>query len=189
MDTTSVRPRKAGTRNDEALARSQASGASTERFEDAVRIHATELFRFAYWKVKDRALAEDLVQETFARAWRSWDSLEDRNAARGWLYTILRNEVARNFERQQPVLADESELENMVAEAQSGVAEGVEMQDLLGALPETYREPLLLQVLGGFSCAEIGKILSLSEGAVMQRVSRARAALRELALGATVRKD
>jgi RNA polymerase sigma-70 factor (ECF subfamily) len=48
----------------------------------------------------------------------------------------------------------------------------------------TIREPLLLQVLGGFSCAEIGAILSTSEGALMQRVSRARAALREIASGA-----
>ena len=56
----------------------------------------------------------------------------------------------------------------------------IDMNTALGKLPDTYREPLLLQVLGGFNCAEISVIMSVSESNVMQRVSRARRALREL---------
>ena len=55
-------------------------------------------------------------------------------------------------------------------------------------LPQAYRDPLLLQVLGGFSCAEIGSMMELSEGAVMTRLTRARIALRKFAAGAAQRK-
>ena len=64
-------------------------------FESLVRAYSSELYRYAYWLCRDRFTAEDLVQETFARAWKSWDDLRDDKAAKSWLYTILRNEHAR----------------------------------------------------------------------------------------------
>ena len=146
-----------------------------------VRLYSTELFRFAYWKTRDRGLAEDVVQEAFARAWKNKEDLKDREAARSWLYTIVRNEIARVYERERPVQADEEAIERLVAQGQSSPHGKAEMDDLLNALPEGYREPLLLQVLGGYTCAEIGGILSISEAAVMKRVSRARETLRGLA--------
>lgn len=150
-------------------------------FESAARLYSAELFRFAYWKVKDRGLAEDLVQDTLIRAWKAWDDLKDRRADKSWLYSILRNEIARHYERDRPQTQDDAELDELPDLGQTGVEQGAEMQSLLNALPEQYREPLLLQVLGGFTCAEIGEIMALSEAAVMQRVSRARLALRKLA--------
>lgn len=150
-------------------------------FESTARIYSAELFRFAYWKVKDRGLAEDLVQDALLRAWKAWDSLKDRHAEKSWLYSILRNEIARHYERVRPEMQDDADLDELPDLSQTGAEQGVEMQSLLNALPEQYREPLLLQVLGGFTCAEIGGIMSLSEAAVMQRVSRARLALRKLA--------
>jgi len=150
-------------------------------FESAARTYSAELFRFAYWKVKDRGLAEDLVQDTLLRAWKAWASLKDRHAGKSWLYRILRNEIARYYERARLQMQEGAELDELPELGQTGVEQGVEMQNLLNALPEQYREPLLLQVLGGFTCAEIGAIMSLSEAAVMQRVSRARLALRKLA--------
>ena len=150
-------------------------------FESAARVYSAELFRFAYWKVNDRGLAEDLVQDTLLRAWKAWDGLKDRQAEKGWLYSILRNEIARHYGRAQPQTDDSAELDELPDLSQTGAEKGAEMQSLLNALPEKYREPLLLQVLGGFSTAEIGAIMSLSEAAVMQRVSRARLALRKLA--------
>ncbi|MCV5390693.1 hypothetical protein OFC62_38855, partial [Escherichia coli] len=55
---------------------------------------------------KDKAIAEDLVQETCLRAWKSLDSLQDEKAAKSWLITILRRENARRFERKQFDLVD-----------------------------------------------------------------------------------
>ena len=66
-----------------------------KRYEALVRAFHADIYRYAYWLVKDKAVAEDIVQETFLRAWRSLDSLKDEKAAKSWLITILRRENAR----------------------------------------------------------------------------------------------
>jgi RNA polymerase sigma-70 factor (ECF subfamily) len=60
-----------------------------------------DLLRFAHWLARDRALAEDIVQEALLRAWRSRDALKDQAAARAWLLTIVRREHARLYERKR----------------------------------------------------------------------------------------
>ncbi|MGO2562437.1 MAG: sigma factor, partial [Pseudoalteromonas nigrifaciens] len=72
-----------------------------KRYEALVHVYHKELYRFAYWLCRDPHIADDLVQETFLRAWRSLDSLLDQKAAKSWLLTILRRENARRFERKQ----------------------------------------------------------------------------------------
>ena len=72
-----------------------------QRYEALVHVYHKELYRFAYWLCNDPTIADDLVQETFLRAWRSLDSLLDQKAAKPWLLTILRRENARRFERKQ----------------------------------------------------------------------------------------
>lgn len=118
------------------------------------------------------------MQETFARAWRSWAELRDINVAKAWLVTILRNEMARSFARNRPAANID-----LVAEADLPALppfeSRLEVAQIVNLLPETYREPLLLQVLGGFSCAEIAGMLGTTEGAVMTRLTRARQALRQ----------
>ena len=76
------------------------------RYEALVLALHGDIFRYAYWLVKDKAIAEDIVQETFLRAWKSLDSLKDEKAAKSWLITILRRENARRFERKQFDLVD-----------------------------------------------------------------------------------
>ena len=119
-----------------------------------------------------------MVQETFARAWKSWAELRDVALAKAWLVTIMRNELARSYSRNKPALDIDA-----VGEAELPALPSFESQletaQLVSLLPETYREPLLLQVLGGFSCAEIAGMLGTSEGAVMTRLTRARQALRQ----------
>jgi RNA polymerase sigma-70 factor (ECF subfamily) len=145
-----------------------------------VRAYSAELFRYAYWLSRDRFVAEELVQETFARAWQSWGQLREERAARGWLYTILRNENARRHERKPLEIAEDLDLETIPDGGAARAERAVEVRQALAALPLSYREPLLLQVLGGYSCAEIARIMNLSTGAVMTRLSRARLALRKL---------
>src|ERR1700755_1364259 len=73
------------------------------------RLFATlrpELLRFAWWLARDRAVAEDVVQEALLRAWRSRASLKDPAAARGWLLTIVRREHARLYERKRLEVVD-----------------------------------------------------------------------------------
>ena len=150
-------------------------------FERLVRAYSAELYRYAYWLSRDRFTAEDLVQETFARAWSSWPSLRDEGAARKWLYAILHNENARLFERKRLDIADDQELDALEDHRLGDAYSEIEMREALHALPESYREPLLLQVLGGFSCEEIAQLMDIKPGAVMTRLCRARLALRKRA--------
>ena len=60
------------------------------RFEKLARKYSTDLYRYAMWICGNDALAKDLVQETFLRAWRALDSLKSEKAAKSWLITILR---------------------------------------------------------------------------------------------------
>ena len=145
-------------------------------FERTVRAFSADLYRFAYWLCRDRFLAEDLVQEAFARGWRNWSELRDPSLAKAWLMTILRHEYARTFGRNRLDVvheADESELPSIPS-----FERGLELDQILAMLPMSYREPLLLQTIGGFSCREIAAMLATSEGAVMTRLTRARQALR-----------
>jgi RNA polymerase sigma-70 factor (ECF subfamily) len=128
-----------------------------------------------------------VVQETFARAWKSWAELRDVTLAKAWLVTILRNELARSYSRNKPALDIDG-----VGEAELPAVPSFESQletaQIVSLLPATYREPLLLQVLGGFSCAEIAGMLGITEGAVMTRLTRARQALRKQAEPAQSRR-
>lgn len=122
-------------------------------------------------------MAEDLVQETFARAWSAWRDLRDPALAKAWLMTILRNERVRLYSRKQifvHVELDEDQMPSVPS-----IEAGLEIAQIVALLPETYREPLLLQVLGGFSCAEIADMLGTTEGAVMTRLTRARQSFRQ----------
>jgi RNA polymerase sigma-70 factor (ECF subfamily) len=148
------------------------------KFESMVKAYSADLYRFAYWLCRDRPLAEDLVQESFTRAWKSWDKLHDENAVKAWLFTILRREHARRYERKQLEI-EEQGLDELMATGTGGIAQ-LEMREALFKLPPTYREPLVLQALGGFSGREIGAILEINEAAVMTRLTRARQALRKL---------
>ncbi|MFH1814911.1 MAG: sigma-70 family RNA polymerase sigma factor [Pseudomonadota bacterium] len=146
-------------------------------FEQAVRAFSPDLYRFAWWLCRDKFVAEDLVQETFVRAWKAWDDIKDSNATKSWLITIVRREHARLYERKQFDYVD-VELEDLQIAADHEPMELFEMENLLGSLPLTLREPLVLQALGGFSCAEIATMLETTEGAIMTRLTRARQALR-----------
>jgi RNA polymerase sigma-70 factor, ECF subfamily len=139
-----------------------------------------DLLRFAHWLARDRSLAEDIVQESLLRAWRSRDTLKDRGAARAWLLTIVRREHARLYERKRLELVSLDEALDSQAPAKAADPEGdlFTLRNAIMRLPIEYREPLLLQVLGGFSTEEIARELALSSTAVLTRLFRARNKLR-----------
>jgi RNA polymerase sigma-70 factor (ECF subfamily) len=150
-----------------------------------VRAYSADLYRYAHSLCRDRHLAEDVVQEAFVRAWKAWLELRDPAQAKAWLFTIVRNECARSFARKHLETCDIDETE---LPAVPSFEARLETAQIVGLLPLTYREPLLLQVLGGFSCAEIAVMLGTSEGAVMTRLTRARQALRQQYLDSTKRR-
>jgi RNA polymerase sigma-70 factor (ECF subfamily) len=152
------------------------------RFQALCQSLRPDLLRFAFWLSRDRALAEDVVQETLLRAWKAQDSLVEEGAAKPWFLTIVRREYARTFERKRFVTLDVEELvakeEPMLAAADD--QDLAEMRAALFKLPDEYREPLVLQVLMGYSTAEIAAELDLSGAAVLTRLFRARKQLRAL---------
>ena len=141
-----------------------------------------ELLRFAHWLARDRSIAEDIVQEALLRAWRSRDALKDPAAARPWLLTIVRREHARLYERKRLELVSLDDVVEIPDSARTAAPDGelLAMRYAIMKLPLAYREPLALQVLGGFSAEEIARELSLSSTAVLTRLFRARHRLREL---------
>jgi len=150
------------------------------RFDALARRYADDLFGFSVWLCGDHALAKDLVQETFMRAWKALDNLNDVNAAKSWLITILRREYARTFERKVPPLTDIDGMELPETDELNPDerAERTLLRSAIGRLDAKYREPLLLQVILGLSTKEIADQLDLTESAVMTRVFRAREKLK-----------
>ena len=144
-----------------------------------------DLVRFAFWLARDRALAEDVVQEALLRAWKSLDALEDEAKAKQWMLTIVRREHARVWERKRLEVVDldalvRAEANVLAAEDDAAVRE---MREALFRLDDDYREPLVLQVMMGYTTDEIAAHMGLTQGAVLTRLFRARQKLRK-ALGA-----
>lgn len=149
------------------------------QFEALVRGHSTDLYRYAYWLCGQDALAQDLVQDTFLRAWRALDTLREVGAVKAWLITILRREHARLFERKAMPAEDIDELDLPDPQATpEHRTEESALRAAIGRLEPKYREPLVLQVIGGFSCAEIAEQLGIGEAAVMTQLFRARQKLK-----------
>ena len=154
----------------------------TKRYELLVKHYHADLYRYGYWLCKDPDIAQDLVQETFLRAWKSLDSLLDAGAAKAWLITIVRRENARRFERRQFDYDDAAEQDSLPDTAQTSAEQDCDNDTLrrhMAALAEEYREPLVLQVLGGFSSDEIAAVLQLNVNTVNTRLVRARKLLRD----------
>ncbi|MCL1059315.1 sigma-70 family RNA polymerase sigma factor [Shewanella gelidimarina] len=159
------------------------------RYDSLVRALHTDIYRYAYWLCGDKHVAEDITQETFLRAWRSLDSLKDEKAAKSWLITILRRENARRFERKQFNYSDVEQefIEDTFSSSTEDHAEQHLLQRQISKLELEYREPLLLQVIGGFSGEEIAKILDLNRNTVMTRLFRARNQLKDALEQPTIR--
>ena len=149
------------------------------KYEALVRGYHRDLYRYAYWLCKDPAIAEDLVQETCLRAWKALDSLQDEKAAKAWLITILRRENARRFERKSFDLVDIEDHPGDVTTNDEDHHQHRWLKQQIMRLDEEYREPLFLQVIGGFSGEDIAQLLNLNKNTVMTRLFRARNQLKE----------
>lgn len=153
-----------------------------KRYEALVDEFYQDVYRYGFWLSRNQAVAEDLVQETFLRAWRSFDSLQNIKAAKAWLFTILRRENARLYERYRPDLIDIDDVS--LAEDDAGDPDQrqhqAELHQAIMRLDKDYRDPLLLQVIGGFSGKEIADILDLNNNTVMTRLFRARSKLKNM---------
>ena len=160
---------------------SNVAAARRRRFDELVGVFHQDMYRYAAWLSRDRTIAEDVVQESLLRAWKSLDSLREDAAAKHWLLTIVRRENARYFERRRLETVD---IDNLTPSQEALLAnqpneELDEMRAAIYRLDDDYREPLVLQVLMGYSTNEIAEMMKLKQGAVLTRLHRARHKLRD----------
>ncbi len=155
-------------------------GRSPSHFDQVVRAYTAELFHFTLWLARDRHRAEDILQEALTRAWRNWNHVKDESARRSWLYSIVRNEFYRDA-RKGARDAEEMDDEMLAQIAdERDFTRGLELRQIMDRLPSQFLEPLVLQNLAGLTCEEVAAVLGVSVGAAMTRMSRARAALRDM---------
>ncbi|UCC84442.1 MAG: sigma-70 family RNA polymerase sigma factor [Gemmatimonadota bacterium] len=155
-------------------------------FEIEALPHLDAVFRFATMLSGDPVHAEDLVQETMLRAFRSWDRFRSGTNARAWLFTILRNvfisDYRRNRRKDQAVDLSEVEEITLVEPMEGKDPEArllhhlidSEVLECIGQLPDVYRATLLLSDVEGLSYEEVAKVLDLPLGTVKSRLFRAR---------------
>jgi RNA polymerase sigma-70 factor (ECF subfamily) len=161
---------------------SNAHAERKRRFDRLVTVMHRDMYRYAAWLSRDPSVAEDVVQEAMLRAWKSLDALREDAAAKQWLLTIVRRENARHFERRRLETVDIDELtaaqSAMLAETDDADVDEVRMA--IFRLDDEYREPLVLQVLLGYSTGEIAELMNIRQGTVLTRLHRARIRLKQI---------
>jgi RNA polymerase sigma-70 factor (ECF subfamily) len=174
-----------------------------ERFEREVLPLLPSLYSAALRMTRNPADAEDLVQETYLRAYRGFSGFEEGTNLRAWMYRILTNTFINSYRKKQrePVTVQEDDLDEWYLYdklGENGVEPSAEaevirsmpdedVQRALEALPEGFRLAVLLADVEGFSYKEIAEILGIPIGTVMSRLHRGRRAL-EKALWERVRE-
>jgi RNA polymerase sigma-70 factor (ECF subfamily) len=153
-----------------------------ERFEAEALPHLRSLYATALRLTKNAHDAEDLVQETFLRAFRAFDRFTPGSNVRAWLYTILHRVRTDAFRRagRSPVTVEMEGDGPAVPPSQDAHASGADLARALGELPEVFRMAVMLRDIDELSYDEIARVLGVPIGTVMSRIHRGRALLRKL---------
>jgi RNA polymerase sigma-70 factor (ECF subfamily) len=170
-------------------------GNRSREFEDTALVHIDTLYRSALRLTHDRAEAEDLVQETYLRAFRGFHRFNPGTNCRAWLLTILRNEFLRRLRQgghevlhgdpgdRDPGVTSATDAGRLRGHPEEQLLQTVLHGDVdraLKALPLAYREVVILADLEELSYREIAQIVGCPMGTVMSRLARGRARLRGL---------
>lgn len=155
-------------------------------FEKEALVHLDALYRVALRLTGNASDADDLVQETMLKAYRSWEQYQPGTNAKGWLLTILRNSFINEYRRRtrHPETVDVDTIEPFAVfqDIQEDDPQGAffdkivddEVLRAIDGLPEAFRETVVLSDVEGMSYQEIGKILGIPVGTVKSRLFRAR---------------
>src|SRR5438067_6287893 len=172
--------------------------ADKARFEELAMEYMGSLYTAALRMTRNPADAEDLVQETYLKAYRAFDSFQEGTNLKAWLYRILTNTFINSYraKKRRPDESDIDDVENLYLYRRLGGLEGAaagrsaedevldhftesEVKEALESLPEQFRIAVLLGDVEGFSYKEIAEILEIPIGTVMSRLHRGRRALQK----------
>ena len=170
-----------------------------EDFTHDAMQHAPQLFSTAMRMTRNRSDAEDLVQETFIKAWRSFATYQQGTNLRAWLFRIMTNTYINKYNAQQrkPTetelddveelflykrlgSVDQSQLSQSAEDQMLSLFTDDEVKKALEELPEQFRIPVLMSDVEGFSYKEIAEILEIPLGTVMSRLHRGRKAMQKM---------
>jgi RNA polymerase sigma-70 factor (ECF subfamily) len=170
--------------------------ADQANFERDAMQYAPQLYSAALRMTRNPADAEDVVQETFLKAYRAYHSYTEGTNLKAWLYRILTNTYINKYRKAQrrPSEVELGELQDLYLYKRLGEVSGASQSaeadmlnefvdtdviEALESLPETFRFPVLLADVDGFSYKEIAEILDVPIGTVMSRLHRGRKALQK----------
>lgn len=167
-----------------ASAPAPAIATARERFDAEAMPHLNDLVRTATRMMGDRGKAEDVVQEVYLQAWKSFDRFAAGTNCRAWLFKILFHCVSHERRRwfRFPLLKEKEEFLEANLPAAMPVPEKLSDADILAALdriPADFRSVVLLVDVEEFAYKDVAEILSIPIGTVMSRLSRGRKGLRD----------
>jgi RNA polymerase sigma-70 factor (ECF subfamily) len=175
-----------------------AAMADQARFAELAMEHMSSLYTAALRMTRNPAEAEDLVQETYLKAYRSFGTFQEGTNLKAWLYKILTNTFINAYraKKRRPEQTELDEVEDLYLYRRLGGLEAVaagrsaeeevldsftdtEVKEALESLPEQFRMAVLMADVEGFSYKEIAEILEIPIGTVMSRLHRGRKALQK----------
>ena len=175
--------------------------ADQAQFAELAMEHMASLYSAALRMTRNPADAEDLVQETYLKAYRAFDSFQEGTNLKAWLYKILTNTFINRYraEKRRPEQTDVDDVEDLYLFRRLGGLEAAgvgrsaedqvmdlftdtEVKEALESLPEAFRMAVLLADVEGFSYKEIAEIMEVPIGTVMSRLHRGRKALQKALL-------
>jgi RNA polymerase sigma-70 factor (ECF subfamily) len=170
-----------------------------EQFTTDAMQYAPQLFSTALRMTRSRSDAEDLVQETYIKGWRSFHTFQEGTNLRAWLFRIMTNTYINKYNAQKRKGAevelddveelflykrlgsiDQSQLSSSAEDQMLELFTDDEVKSALEELPEDFRIPVLLSDVDGFSYKEISEMLEIPIGTVMSRLHRGRKAMQKM---------
>lgn len=170
-----------------------------DKFTSDAMQYAPQLFSTALRMTRNRSDAEDLVQETYIKGWRSFHTFQEGTNLRAWLFRIMTNTYINKYNAQKRKgtevelddveelflykrlgSIDQSQLSSSAEDQMLELFTDDEVKNALESLPEDFRMPVLLSDVDGFSYKEIAEMLEIPIGTVMSRLHRGRKAMHKM---------
>ena len=170
-----------------------------EKFTSDAMQYVPQLFSTALRMTRNRSDAEDLVQETYIKGWRSFHTFQEGTNLRAWLFRIMTNtyinkynakkrkgteveldDVEELFLYKRLGSIDQSQLSSSAEDQMLDLFTDDEVKNALESLPEDFRIPVLLSDVDGFAYKEIAEMLEIPIGTVMSRLHRGRKAMQKM---------